>query len=764
MATEARNTDYWISHNAISIQLNALGDPDYVQCNTISGASILCYMKDIDGLGYDAGHNYQRWSLAAYSSKFYGTGEKYIYVAIPRSVSTNNGQAMLVFPSQRIDIYGMAVDDETKQIGSSDYYYIYLQGIISEVYTNDENKLVRSIKQEVDWGVLSTDEGLSAKDGSNWWEYNSVSDTVSFLKTILSATFEKLTAKYISVKQLFFGDNEINGVADEKTSADDNTKIVTPQSGQKYFLSKQRDDTANGFITFLKGIASKELAELLGGATFGNSGASIDNLGSAILSSLRSLDYANAAEQGFSIEKEAGGKYHQFITNLTVWGKAVFHELEIRKLSYAGGNIYLSGAGSKIVKVVPVKWSNASSSWAATTEDECEGWKCYLLADDGTTATMNYWQEGDQVRCQTMGEIASAGTYEDAANKAYWRTIPDNGVSTANEKIYGTTTETYTDDDGNEQTREVQVELYDGQGFAWIVIGKHSVSLDGYTEDTAPTETKDYPAAGDTIVLDGNRHRDSATREYDKEDRQNVILLETTGDDAPRIAGYYHITEYKHTYTDTSSGEEVPLYVFLLSAKEGVKLNSSRFEWIAADGSTINMPNYRGDWSEGTAYYKNDEVSHGNAVWICVANSGTAVTDEPTSTSANWKMVINGGEGTKGDKGDKGDDGVMYQINIYSDNGTSFVNGLGEMTLTATLLKNGEDITDTIPSNCWSWYRLSSNTANDTIWNGNHEGIGNTCDITSEDVDRMAQFGCRAYESDAASNAKRLMADSMDWE
>ena len=223
--------------------------------------------------------------------------------------------------------------------------------------------------------------------------------------------------------------------------------------GTKYFLSKLSNDTANGFITFIKGLASEALAELLGGATFGNSGASIDNLGNAILSSLRSLDYANAAEQGFSIEKEASGKYHQFITNLTVWGKAVFHELEIRKLSYAGGNIYLSGAGSKLVKVMPVKWSNTTSSWAATTEDECEGWKCYLLADDGTTATMNYWQEGDQVRCQTMGEIASAGTYEDAANKAYWRTIPDNGVSTANEKIYGTTTETYTDEDGNEQTR-----------------------------------------------------------------------------------------------------------------------------------------------------------------------------------------------------------------------------------------------------------------------------------------------------------------------
>ena len=104
-----------------------------------------------------------------------------------------------------------------------------------------------------------------------------------------------------------------------------------------------------------------------------------------------------------------------------------------------------------------------------------------------------------------MGEITSGGTYADVSNKSYWRTIPDDGVSKQNEKIYGTKTETYRDDDGNERTREVQVELYDGQAFAWIVIGKHSKDIDGYkTEDEAPTETKGIPAAGDTIVLDGN--------------------------------------------------------------------------------------------------------------------------------------------------------------------------------------------------------------------------------------------------------------------
>ena len=443
------------------------------------------------------------------------------------------------------------------------------------------------------------------------------------------------------VLTLLFDGEEIalDGVAKIDKDIDSNTKIVTPTFLKKYgngkYLSKVEDDVAQGLITFIKGL---------------------------ITSAIKSLDYDNAAEQGFSIEKEKSGKYHAFLTNLTIWGKAIFHELEVRKLSYSGGNIYLSGAGSKLIKVVPVKQSVSADgvkTWVKTTEvdTECVGWKCYLLADNGTTATMNYWQEGDQVRCQTMGEIVAGGTYADVSNKSYWRTIPDGGASTQNEKIYGTKTETYLDEDGNEQTREVQVELYDGQAFAWIVIGKHSEGLDNYTEDNAPDETKGVPAEGDTIVLDGNRHRNEHG-EYDKTDRQNVIILETTGEYAPRIACYANISEYKHTFLKNVNGEnkEVSLSVFETSPKGGTKINSSRFEWISDDGSTINIVNYRGDWVEKTIYHKNDQVNHNNAVWVCVANSGVDVTEEPSEGESNWKKVLSGG------KGEKGDDAVSYGI------------------------------------------------------------------------------------------------------
>lgn len=477
-------------------------------------------------------------------------------------------------------------------------------------------------------------------------------------------------------------------------------KNIIGKYGVNYFVSKQFDDTAQGLITFAKGLVAKALADLAMGAKFGNS-AMITKLGDAVFNTIKSLDYDNVAEQGFSIEKEKSGKYHAFITNLTIWGKAIFHELEVRKLSYSGGNIYLSGAGSKLIKVVPVKKSvsDGVTTWVETTEDdaECDGWKCYLLADDGTTATMNYWQEGDQVRCQTMGEIASGGTYNDASNKSYWRTIPKDGVSTQNEKIYGSKTETYRDEDGNEQTREVQVELYDGQAFAWIVVGKHCDKIDGYDDEfsvgyngsnPAPLETRDIPAEGDTIVLDGNRHRDEESGKYDKTDRQNVIVLETTGEYAPRIACYANITEYKHTFTKIVAGEkkEVSLSVFETSPKGGTKINSSRFEWISDDGSTINIINYRGDWVKDNTYHKNDQVNHANAVWVCVADSGVDVKDEPVDGAKYWKKVLIGG------KGEKGDDAVSYGIQLYT--ASRSIAGADRKVLYVTYTKSvGSDIT-----------------------------------------------------------------------
>lgn len=374
----------------------------------------------------------------------------------------------------------------------------------------------------------------------------------------------------------------------------------------------------------LKKFTAHELAAFLKGFTIAGQ-FGIDEYGDMILNTIRSLGYDNAAEQGFSIEKEDPNRdeYHQYITNLTVWGKMTMNELEVMKRTYAGGTIYLSPAGGKLAKVVPVYWDDEKSGWKETASDAAAvGWKCYLLADDGTAATENLWREGDQVRCQTMGRIAAGGIGQgSAANKSYWRTILKHGVSQQNEKIYD----------------QEDHELFGGQRFAWIVIGKHSVQLDEYAEENAPAETRDIPEEGDVIVLDGSRT---------DPDRQNVFLLESHGSYAPRLVGYHGIDSYSHANKDVCD-----------VSPKGVQVRSEYFKLLAqgSNTSTVEIPNFRGAWNAATQYYKNDQVSHNNAIWTCLsANNGT----EPTDGSRYWRKEVYGMKGDKGNPGADGTDGI----------------------------------------------------------------------------------------------------------
>lgn len=503
MATEAKNTNYWISSTALYIQLNSMGEPDYIQCSVVSGASVLCYMSDVPGLGYDAGHNYQRWTLAAYPSIFPDSKRKYVYIAIPRQSTTDNNQATVVFPGKKIDIYGKTIPSsgtEGVQIGNEAYYYIFTGGIISAVKTDADNTRKREWEQHFDCGKLATDEAIASGGEGAWWRYNSVSDTITFLKEILKANFNELSAKVARVTSLFLGGHELKGVADSNgTLETSNDTVVTPQYlgqfGVKHFLAKDKDDTAYGTITW------ENVQKFLQGLNIGDgNNFRIDGNGNAILSSvlvnlLKSFDFNESEQSGFAIKQRSDGKFQMLLTDLIVWGKAIFNTLLIRELSYVGGNIVLSPAAGKISYIKEVY---------SETTNELIGWKCYLLADDGTTSTINSFKVEDQVRCQTFN--ISPGVYENVSNKDYWRLVTK--VSAENEVI--------TDAEGHE--------LYDGKKFAWIQIAKDNCM-----------EGSDNPSAGDTIVLMGNRSDKS---------RQHLLMMETEGDSAPKFTMYRGVNSY----------------------------------------------------------------------------------------------------------------------------------------------------------------------------------------------------------------------------
>lgn len=369
------------------------------------------------------------------------------------------------------------------------------------------------------------------------------------------------------------------GMNDTTPASDSN--VYSARRSRMEFVSRLQDNTAKGTVTWEK------VQKFLQGFRIGNSNAySIDANGNAILSDvivklLKSLDFNEAEQSGFAIKQRSDGKFQMLLTDLIVWGKAIFNTLLIRELSYVGGNIVLSPAAGKISYIKEVY---------SETTNEMIAWKCYLLADDGTTATINSFKVEDQVRCKTFN--IAPGVYENVSNRDYWRLVTK--VSTENEVI--------TDEEGHE--------LYDGKKFSWIQIAKDNCM-----------EGSDNPAVGDTIVLMGNRSDKS---------RQHLLMMETEGDSAPTFTMYRGINSY------SLKGKSIFDVGF-----NGINIVSKYYHITTVDGEKIWTPIYLGDWKEGTEYSYYDEVTWLGTRWLCISPEGQTTTEEPSEDSPYWKATTN---------------------------------------------------------------------------------------------------------------------------
>lgn len=359
------------------------------------------------------------------------------------------------------------------------------------------------------------------------------------------------------------------GMNDTTPASDSN--VYSARRSRMEFVSRLLDNTAHGTITFEK------VQKFLQGILIGNNNAySIDANGNVTINLLNSADYDDATQSGFGFYRRKDGKIGLNVTDISVWGKAYFNNLTIRELTYVGGNLVFSPSAGKIFEVREI----------TDAQGEVTGWKCYLLADDGTTATTNMWEKYDQVKCETFN--IQAGVYEHVSNKYYWRLVTD--VSTENEVI--------TDAEGNV--------LYDGKKYAWIIISATDKDIGS-----------DNPAAGDTIVLEGNRTNT---------DRMNFVVKETYGDNAPREIGYTNV----HSYTLSNDN-----LVYEFGPKK-VRFYSRYFEVVATDGSPIKTVNNRGNWQSGNTYAYYDQVTHNGTLWLCIAPEGEEVTEEPSENSQKW--------------------------------------------------------------------------------------------------------------------------------
>lgn len=170
------------------------------------------------------------------------------------------------------------------------------------------------------------------------------------------------------------------------------------------FISKTQEDSTNYLLTLNNGLVVKKndtddfcvQTDIVRDAGF--------------FSGLFGSGYSLSSDSSDSLSNFSSDGSLLEIDNLLVRRKAMFQELEIRKVSAIGGTLVLSNASGTIIN---------------TTNRGGGIIRCYLKADDGTTRTQNLFQPQDYVRCQTFN--IQAGIYSDVKNKSYCLAVQDVG-------------------------------------------------------------------------------------------------------------------------------------------------------------------------------------------------------------------------------------------------------------------------------------------------------------------------------------------------
>lgn len=159
-------------------------------------------------------------------------------------------------------------------------------------------------------------------------------------------------------------------------------------------LSRVKDDTAQGMITFLRGL----------------------KVGSFVTGSTGGIFYA-----------DTDGKSHAELDYLTVRMKAMFYALEIIKTGVIGGRQMITPGGA--IECIKIEDRNdiLDEEGNKTGENVWDYWRCYFYQDDGTEALDNRFRAGDMALAQDFN--IKEGVYENVSNHYFWRLVVNVGTN-----------------------------------------------------------------------------------------------------------------------------------------------------------------------------------------------------------------------------------------------------------------------------------------------------------------------------------------------
>ena len=272
------------------------------------------------------------------------------------------------------------------------------------------------------------------------------------------------------------GGSSVYIITSNDTTMPTDANVYSALRSDKQFARKDKNDNISSLWTFNNGHGARRGIQT---HDYSQNGANEDNL------------FGHGFELITKTDANGNRKSKLEVDELFVRIKAFFASLEIREISYLGGNYAFSSAGSKIYHVEWLDGLGNILPRVAANISSIATFRCYLYSDDGTTATMNKWALNDQIMCQTFN--IDEGVHENVSNKYYWRRCTGIGKGVI------------ADSDDETQYQYVDISMSDC------------------------ASNSDYPEDEDTIVQFGN---------WTDEKRQGLIYLKVEGDDAPAIIEY----------------------------------------------------------------------------------------------------------------------------------------------------------------------------------------------------------------------------------
>lgn len=182
------------------------------------------------------------------------------------------------------------------------------------------------------------------------------------------------------------------------------------------FMRKDTEERTGFLLSLLGGTVIKKYAKfgdfitgVQGGYIGEDARAELEEL--SLRTMIKSDNFkAGSLGTGFMLktDKKTGRSYLE-VDELFVRIRALFTELEIRKLTYAGGNWIFSAAGMTCERV----------------EELEDVYRCYFSSIDAEKEVENEFRVGDQARCQEFN--VKTGTSQNVSNRYYWRLVVGAG-------------------------------------------------------------------------------------------------------------------------------------------------------------------------------------------------------------------------------------------------------------------------------------------------------------------------------------------------